>query len=168
MSGYNHIVLVGNLTRDPEMRYTTSGVGVCRMRLAVTTAVRRQEGDRQEETLFIDVAVFGKMGEACSRFLVKGRSALVEGRLQERSWDTQEGERRSKVEVIARNVQFLGRGGGAPGEEASGSEAPRARQPRPQAAPNEPRRQPQPQQQPQDESEPPYEDYPPFEDDVPF
>lgn len=114
---YNRIILIGNLTKDPELRYTPNGAAVSTFRIAVNT--RYKQGDEnKEETLFIDTVVFGKQAENCSEYLGKGSQVLVEGRLQERRWES-EGQQRSKFEIIAQNVRFLTRrGGGA----RSGSE----------------------------------------------
>jgi len=107
---YNKIILIGNLTKDPELRYTPNGAAVSTIRIAVNT--RYKQGDEnREETLFIDTVVFGKQAENCSEYLSKGSQVLVEGRLQERRWES-DGQQRSKFEVIAQNVRFLSRRGG--------------------------------------------------------
>jgi single-strand DNA-binding protein len=104
---FNKVILIGNLTKDPELRYTPQGTAVGNFRIAVSSKFR--SGDEQkEETLFIDIVVWGKQGENCSQYLNKGRSVLVEGRLQERKWET-DGQKRSKFEVVAQNVRFLGK-----------------------------------------------------------
>lgn len=104
---YNRIILIGNLTKDPELRYTPQGTPVASFRIAVTSKFKQSEG-MKEETLFIDTVVFGKQAEPCSQYLGKGSKVLVEGRLQERSWES-DGQKRSKVEVIAQAVRFLSR-----------------------------------------------------------
>ena len=104
---YNKIILIGNLTKDPEMRYAQSGLSVCNFRIAVNTSMRKD--DDRRETLFIDVVTFDKQADVCGKYLSKGRSVLVEGRLQERRWETEEGQQRSKVEVVAQIVRFLSR-----------------------------------------------------------
>lgn len=106
---YNKIILIGNLTRDPEVRYTAGGTAVATLRLAVNTKYRQGE-ENKDETLFIDVTVFGKQAETCAQYLTKGNPALVEGRLRERKWEA-EGEQKSKMEVLAGNVRFLPKGG---------------------------------------------------------
>lgn len=108
---YNRIILIGNLTKDPELRYTPNGAAVSTFRIAVNTRYKQGE-DNKEETLFIDTVVFGKQAENCSQYLSKGSQVLVEGRLQERRWES-EGQQKSKVEVIAQNVRFISRKGGA-------------------------------------------------------
>jgi single-strand DNA-binding protein len=114
---FNKIILIGNLTRDPELRYTPQGTPVANMRIAVNSRVK-QGDDFKEETLFIDVIVFGKQAESSTQYLAKGRSILVEGRLKENRWE-QDGQQRSKVEVIASTIRFLSRKNST---EESGSE----------------------------------------------
>lgn len=104
---YNKIILIGNLTKDPEMRYAQSGLSVCNFRIAVNTSMRKDDDKR--ETLFIDIITFDKQADVCGKYLSKGKSVLVEGRLQERRWETEEGQQRSKVEVVAQTVRFLSR-----------------------------------------------------------
>jgi len=102
---FNRIILIGNLTRDPEVRYTPGGTPVTTIRLAVSSKFK-QGDDTKEETLFIDTVVFGKQAESCGKFLNKGNPVLVEGRLRERKWES-EGVQKSKFEVIARDVRFM-------------------------------------------------------------
>jgi len=102
---FNKVILIGNLTKDPELRYTPSGTPVTTLRLAVTSKFK-QSDEFKEETLFIDVVVFGRQAETCSQYLSKGRPVLAEGRLQERRWES-DGQQRSKMEVVAQNVRFL-------------------------------------------------------------
>ncbi len=110
---FNKVIMVGNLAADPELRYTAQGTPVANLRLAVNSSVK--SGDEyKDEVLFINVTVWGKQGESCSQYLGKGRQILVEGRLQERSWE-QDGQKRSKMEIVANNVRFLGRKGDSPG-----------------------------------------------------
>ncbi len=102
---FNRIILIGNLTKDPEVRYTPGGTPVATMRLAVTS--KYKQGDEvKDDTLFIDAVVFGKQAESCGHYLSKGNPVLVEGRLRERKWES-DGVQKSKVEVIASNVRFL-------------------------------------------------------------
>ena len=116
---FNKVIMVGNLVADPELRYTAQGTPVATLRIAVNSRFRSGE-EYKEEALFIDVVVWGKQGESCSQYLSKGRQVLVEGRLQERSWET-DGQKRNKMEIVANTVKFLGRrdegsggGGGSP------------------------------------------------------
>ncbi|NCO67312.1 MAG: single-stranded DNA-binding protein [Nitrospirae bacterium CG_4_9_14_3_um_filter_41_27] len=104
---YNKIILIGNLTKDPELRYTPQGTPVATLRLAVNYRYK-QSDEAKQETMFIDNVVFGKQAESCSKYLNKGSSVLVEGRLQERRWESN-GQQRSKFEVIAQSVRFLSR-----------------------------------------------------------
>ncbi len=117
MAGFNRVILIGNLTRDPELRYTPQGTAVADLRLAVTTVRGRSGSERKEETLFIDCTVWDRQAETCSEYLAKGRPVLVEGRLIEDQWqDKETGERRSRIKVYVQNVQFLGsREGGQSG-----------------------------------------------------
>jgi single-strand DNA-binding protein len=111
---YNKIILIGNLTKDPELRYTPQGTPVASFRIAVNSRYK-QADDLRQETMFIDSVVFGKQAENCSKYLNKGSSVLVEGRLQERRWESN-GQQKSKFEVIAQSVRFLKRGGGGSSE----------------------------------------------------
>lgn len=107
MASLNRVILIGNLTRDPELRYTPSGMAVAKFGLAVND--RFKQGDEWKERVnFIDIVVWGKQGENCSEYLAKGRSACIEGRLQYSTWETEEGQKRSKIEVVADRVVFLG------------------------------------------------------------
>ena len=108
MAGLNRVFLMGNLTRDPELKYTQSGLAVCDIRLAVSQKWRSNQGEDREETLFIDISVFGRQAETTSEYLKKGRSALIESRLKLDQWTSQDGQKRSKISVVADRVQFLG------------------------------------------------------------
>jgi single-strand DNA-binding protein len=116
----NRVVLVGNLTKDPELRHTPSGTAVCSLRLAVNT--RRKDsatGEWTEKPNYFDITVWGNQGESCAQYLAKGRPVAVDGRLEWREWDAQDGTKRQAVEIIADSVQFLGsrgdgEGGGQP------------------------------------------------------
>lgn len=112
---FNRIILIGNLTRDPEIRYTPSGVAVATVPIAVNSRYKQGE-DMREETLFIDAIVFGKQAETCTQYLNKGRTVLVEGRLRERRWEY-EGQRKSKFEVIANSIRFFPKKESAQAEE---------------------------------------------------
>ena len=108
MASLNKVLLIGNLTRDPEIRYVPSGSAVATFTLAVNRVYKLQTGEKKEEVSFIKVIVWGRMAEVCGEYLTKGRPCFVEGRLQSRSWDGPDGQKRSTIEVIAMNVQFLG------------------------------------------------------------
>lgn len=111
---FNQVILMGNLTRDPELRTTPNGTNVCSFSLALNRSYRNSEGEWQEATDFIDIVAWGPLGERVAQYLSKGRAALVNGRLQSRSWE-QDGQKRSKVEVVANDVTFLGGPGGGGG-----------------------------------------------------
>lgn len=106
MAGVNRVFLLGNLTRDPELRYTANGFAVAGFGIAVNRKYK-QDNEWKEEACFIDITVWGKQAESCSEYLHKGSSAFIEGRLNFRSWETEQGQKRSKLEVVATNVQFL-------------------------------------------------------------
>ena len=109
MANFNRVFLMGNLTRDPELRYTPNGTAVTKLGIAVNRRYKTQAGEVKEETAFITVVVWGKQAETCSQFLSKGRPVFIEGRLQSRSWETQDGPKRTVLEVNASRVQFLGK-----------------------------------------------------------
>ena len=116
MASLNRVVLIGNLTKDPELRYTPGGQPVTTLRLAVND--RRKVGDEwQEQAHFFDVTVWGKQAENCAQYLKKGRTVAVDGRLTSRQWETQEGQKRTAVEVVAERVVFLGSAEGGRGPE---------------------------------------------------
>lgn len=115
---YNKCIIIGNLTKDPELRYTPQGTPVCTLRLASTRKYKAGDG-MKEETLFIDCIVWGKQAETSAQYLSKGKSTLVEGRLQERKWET-DGQQRSKFEIVAETVRFLSLGKKEHGSEGSG------------------------------------------------
>lgn len=120
---FNQVILMGNLTRDPEVRQTPNGQSVCSFSLALNRSYKNASGEWQEATDFIDIVAWGPLGERVAQYLTKGRPCLVNGRLQSRSWE-QEGQKRSKVEVVAQDVTFLGGAGGGQGGggESSGGE----------------------------------------------
>lgn len=107
----NQVTLMGNLTRDPELRTTPSGASVCSFSLALNRSYKNAEGTWQEATDYIDIVAWGQLGERVAQYLSKGRPALVAGRLQSRNWE-QDGQKRNKVEVVAQDVTFLGGPGG--------------------------------------------------------
>ncbi len=107
MASYNKVILMGNLTRDPEKRYTQGGTCIVNIGLAVNRRIKRNE-EWVDDVSFFDIVVFGNQAENCAKFLAKGRPVLVDGELQQRRWETPEGQKRSKVEVVANRVAFLG------------------------------------------------------------
>jgi single-strand DNA-binding protein len=115
----NKVMLIGNLTRDPELRYTPQGSAVCEFAVALNSSyTNKQTGQRVEEVSFIDIVAWARTAEICAEYLKKGRQVFVEGRLKQDRWESPEGKKQSKIRVVADNVQFLGArpaGGGAPG-----------------------------------------------------
>ena len=119
MASFNKVILMGNLTRDPEVRYTTGGSAVCDITLAVNYQwTDKRSNERKEEVSFIDVTLWGRTAEIAGEYLAKGRPVLIEGRLQQDKWDDKEtGQKRSKLKVVADAMQLLGgrtEGGGNP------------------------------------------------------
>jgi single-strand DNA-binding protein len=150
MANYNKVFLMGNLTRDPELRYTPKGTAVTDLGLAVNRVWNNEQGNRQEETTFVDVTLWGRQAELAQQYLGKGRAVFIEGRLQLDTWeDKQSGQKRSKLKVVGENLQFLPDGKGSSGGGGSGQ-----RPPQESSAPS-----PQAQPQPGPEEE---------EDDIPF
>ena len=112
--GVNKVILVGNLGRDPELSYLPSGQSVAKFSLATTRAYKDKSGELKEETEWHNIVAWGKLGEICAQYLAKGRQAYVEGRIQTRTWEGRDGNKRTSVEIVAENVQMLGsRGEGA-------------------------------------------------------
>ncbi|HEV3163336.1 MAG TPA: single-stranded DNA-binding protein [Isosphaeraceae bacterium] len=140
MADLNKVFLIGRLTQDPELRYTPNGAAVTDLRVATTRSFTTKDGDKKEDTLFIDVTVWNRQAENCCQYLKKGRQVHVEGYLRSESWETPTGEKRTKVKVEADRVQFLDRrddAGGGGGSDAVATEdeyAAPAREPR-RAAP---------------------------------
>ena len=126
MPNYNKVILMGRLTRDPEVRYVSSGTPVAGLGLAVNRRWKNQEGQMQEETTFVDVDAFGRQAETIGQYLKKGRPVMVEGRLKLDQWDDkQTGQKRSKLGVVLENFQFLdSRGEGGGGGDSSGYSQP--------------------------------------------
>ena len=121
----NQVILMGNLTRDPELRTTSSGQSVCSFSLAINRSWTGQNGQQQEAVDFFDVVAWGKLGELVSQYMSKGRRCLVTGRLSSSTWDAQDGTKRKKVEVVASDVTFLDGGSGVgSSNDDSGSEQP--------------------------------------------
>ena len=110
MASYNKVLLMGNLTKDPELRYTPQGAAVANLRMAVNRRYRDKNQELKEEVCFITAVVWNKQAETCNQYLHKGSSLFVEGRLQSRSWEDNTGAKRSVIEVRAERVQFMGTG----------------------------------------------------------
>lgn len=124
MASYNRIVLMGNLTRDPQLSYTPANTAVCKFGLATNRKFRDRDGNDREETCFVDCVLFGKGGEVFNQYMSKGRPVLVEGRLHLNQWTTPEGDKRSKHEVMVENFTFVGGRGGDGGRSPEASAAP--------------------------------------------
>jgi single-strand DNA-binding protein len=115
MASVNKVILIGNLGRDPELRYTQSGQAVANFTLATTERFSNREGERQERTEWHRIVAWGRTAELCAQYLAKGRSVYIEGRLGTREWEDKEGQKRRTTEITAQSVQFLGARGGAGG-----------------------------------------------------
>jgi single-strand DNA-binding protein len=164
MASLNKVMLIGNLTRDPEIKYTPKGTAIADIGLAVNRNYTTESGEKREEVTFIDVTLWGRVAEIVGEYCKKGRPLFVEGRLQLDSWDDkQTGQKRSKLKVVGENIQLLGgrEGGGAPGGSGGGGEYGEGR---PAPAPRPPGRQP-----PAPPPRPPVDpDLDAPEDDIPF
>ncbi len=137
MANLNRVLLIGNLTRDPELRYTPGGAAVCEFAIAINNTYTTKQGEKREEVTFIDITTWARQAEICAEYLKKGRPVFVEGRLKQDRWDDQKtGQKRSKITVTAERVQFLGGAGGAGGSGGGGrggQEAPPVDAPPPEA-----------------------------------
>ena len=143
MASFNKVILLGNLTRDPEVRYTPKGTAVTELGMAVNRVYTAENGEKREETTFVDVTLWGRTAEIAGEYLKKGRPVLIEGRLQLDTWDDkQSGQKRSKLKVVGEGLQLIGSrpgGGGGGGGNEEGSGAPRSNKPAPpKAVPSEP------------------------------
>ncbi|MFQ5905837.1 MAG: single-stranded DNA-binding protein [bacterium] len=107
----NRVLITGRLTKDPDLRYTPSGTAVCNFRLASSRRYKDRSGEWQDDSMFINVVTWRKTAENCGEYLKKGSAVLVEGRLQSRSWEAEDGQKRSVIEISALRVQFLDKAG---------------------------------------------------------
>ena len=126
MANYNKVMLIGNLTRDPQLRYTPNQMAVCEFGLAVNRRSRSASGEQREEVCFVDITAWGKQAETLSKYVTKGRQIFVEGRLTLDRWEAQDGQKRSKLKVTLEGFQFLDSNrarSGAPGQAAGGDQA---------------------------------------------
>ena len=123
MASLNKVLLIGNLTKDPELRYTPNGTAVANLRIAVSRKFKDRTGELKEDTCFVTVTAWDKQAEICNQYLQKGRPIFVEGILQSRSWDTPDGQKRSTIDVRAERIQFLGGAGPGKGSEMGGGKA---------------------------------------------
>jgi single-strand DNA-binding protein len=180
MASYNKVMLIGNLTRDPEVRYTPKGSAVCDIGLAVNRVYTSDSGEKVEEVTFVDVVLWSKMAELAGKYLHKGRPVFIEGRLQMDSWeDKQTGQKRTRLRVVGEQMQFLGSpggdraGGGGGGDDEGGSgggggyNRPAARPAQRPAAQQRPQQRPAPAQQNDDFGEGPITEGM-EDDDIPF
>lgn len=108
MANLNKVMLMGNLTKDVDVKYTPSGKAVANFGLAINRAYTSSDGERVEDVCFVDIVAWDRLAEVCGEYLSKGRQAFIEGRLQYRTWEQEDGKKRSKLEVVAQNIQFLG------------------------------------------------------------
>src|SRR5438309_2510406 len=144
MASFNKVILLGNLTRDPEIRYSPRGSAVADIALAVNRNYTLDTGEKREEVTYVDVVLWPRLAEIAGEYLKKGRPVLIEGRLQLDTWDDkQSGQKRSKLKVVGEGLQLIGSrpgGGGAGGGDEQGSSAPSSSKPAPppKAAPSEP------------------------------
>ncbi|MDA0839519.1 MAG: single-stranded DNA-binding protein [Planctomycetota bacterium] len=179
MGNLNKVFLMGNLTRDPEIRYAQSGTAVTNVGLAINRRVKDRSTDQwRDEVDFVNAVFFGVRGEKLAQFFRKGSPILIEGSLRYSSWETPQGERRSKLEVVGDNWEFCGRGEGGGGGGSSNEQGGYQQSPPPQSQSNYPQSAPPPQQSgppPQRSAPPPPpNDLPPYDesafadDDVPF
>src|SRR5271170_5499229 len=137
MASFNKVILVGNLTRDPELRYTPKGTAIAKIGLAVNRIWTSESGEKKEEVTFVDVDVFGRTAENVGQYMRKGRPILIEGRLRLDQWDDkQTGQKKSKLSVVAETVQFLGSptGGSEGGSPAPTKSRPPATTPTPESS----------------------------------
>jgi single-strand DNA-binding protein len=146
MASFNKVILLGNLTRDPEVRYTPKGTAVTELGMAVNRVYTAENGEKREETTFVDVTLWGRTAEIAGEYLKKGRPVFIEGRLQLDTWDDkQSGQKRSKLKVVGEGLQLIGSrpgggggGGGGGDEEGGGSRSSRPAPPPKAAAPSAP------------------------------
>jgi len=126
MVSLNRVLMIGNLTRDPELRYIPSGAAVASFTIAMNRVYKLPSGEKKEEVSFVRVVAWGRQAETCGEYLKKGSLIFVEGRLQSRSWETPDGQKRSTVEVSASNVQFIRTSGRSTGASAQDTTSPAA------------------------------------------
>lgn len=108
MASFNKVILIGNLTRDPDLRVTNSGLSICKLGLAVNRNYTTKEGESKDETTYVDIDAFGKQAEILSKYMQKGKPLMIEGRLKLDQWESNEGQKRSKLGVVLENFQFIG------------------------------------------------------------
>ena len=131
MASFNRVILAGNLTRDPQLSYTPSNTPVCEFGLATNRKWKDKDGNMKEDVCFVDITAYGRQAEVINQYMSKGRSILVEGRLRFSQWTNKEGQKRSKLDVIAENFTFLGGGGAGGGGQGARQNGGREEQPPP-------------------------------------
>jgi single-strand DNA-binding protein len=122
MSGVNKVILIGNLGSDPQVRYTPQGTAVANFNIATTERFNNKSGEKEERTEWHRIVAWGKLAEICQQYLKKGKQVYIEGRLQTRQWEDQQGQKRSTTEIVAQNMQMLGRAGDAPAAVSGGGD----------------------------------------------
>ena len=123
--GFSKAIIVGNLTRDPELRTTASGTQVCSISVAVNRSYKGNSGEQQDQVSYFDCSAWGKLGETIAQYAHKGSGILISGRLEQRSWEDKEGQKRSRIEIVVDDFNFIGGGNGG-GDFSGGNSAPRA------------------------------------------
>ena len=108
MAAFNKVILIGNLTRDPDLRVTNTGLSICKLGLAVNRNYTTKEGESKDETTYVDIDAFGKQAEILSKYMQKGKPLMIEGRLKLDQWESSDGQKRSKLGVVLENFQFIG------------------------------------------------------------
>lgn len=123
--GFSKAIIVGNLTRDPELRTTASGTQVCSISVAVNRSYKGNSGEQQDQVSYFDCSAWGKLGETIAQYAHKGSGILISGRLEQRSWEDKEGQKRSRIEIVVDDFNFIGGGNGG-GDFSGGNSAPKA------------------------------------------
>ena len=134
MSGVNKVILIGNLGGDPTVRFTPTGTAVANFNIATTERFTNKSGEKEERTEWHRIVAWGKLAEICQQYLKKGKQVYIEGRLQTRQWEDQQGQKRQSTEVVANNMQMLGRAGETPGGDFAGGSQDFSTEPAPQTA----------------------------------
>ena len=159
MASYNKVILIGNLTRDPELRYTPKGTAIAKLGLAMNRTWRTESGETKEEVTFVDVDAFGRQAETIGQYMRKGRPIMIEGRLKYDTWeDRQTNQRRSRLGVVLESFTFIDSGGSRGGDESAPSGGAPAPRPRPAASAPPPPPAPGPEDGPADST--PMDDVP--------
>lgn len=169
MANYNKVFLMGNLTRDPELRYTPNGTAVADFGVAVNRQWRGQNGEKREETCFVDITAWARQAEVLKEYMSKGRPIFIEGRLQLEQWEGRDGQKRNKLSVVLEQFQFIGGRGESGGSGGGGSDGGGGGGQRRRQASQQQRGEQQPERQDRDQA-PPEDDtgFAPGDDDIPF